>query len=197
MTADAPGRLILVRHGESEGNRERVFTRHPDVPLTGLGRRQARTAAAFIAGRFAPVRLVSSPFLRARETAAELGDALGLAVEVEPDLHERGYGTLAGRPYDEARAAGEYDPATFWLWRPPGGETLVDVARRAGAALDRIAAASPAADVVVVSHGGVMMALWQHVTGEWTRAALVPNAGLIVVAHAGGAWAGAEIVESA
>jgi broad specificity phosphatase PhoE len=57
--------------------------------------------------------------------------------------------------------------------------------------LDRVAAVAPAADVVVVSHGAVMMALWRHVTGEWRRGGVARNAGIVVVEHEAGRWAGA------
>ena len=50
-------RLVLVRHGESEGNRDRLFTRTPAVPLTELGREQAQRAGEVIRDRFAPTRL--------------------------------------------------------------------------------------------------------------------------------------------
>jgi probable phosphoglycerate mutase len=183
------GRLILIRHGESEGNRERTFTRTPDVPLTDVGREQVRAAAGRIATRYRPVRIVTSPFTRARETAAILAEQLSLPVAVEPDLRERSYGELAGRPYAAVRDCTDYDPASYWLWCPPGGgETLVEVAARAGAALDRIAGASAAADVVVVSHGAVMMALWRHVTGAWRVGGVASNAGIVVVEHQAGRW---------
>src|SRR5439155_176687 len=83
----------------------------------------------------------SSPFLRARQTAAILAERLALAVRVEKDLREQSFGELAGQPYAALHDASDYDPARYWLWRPPGGETLVEVAARAGAALDRVAAA--------------------------------------------------------
>ncbi len=184
------GRLILIRHGESEGNRDRRFTTHDGVPLTEEGRTQAVRAAAWVAAAFAPVRIVSSPFLRARQTAAIIGERLGLDVDVEPGLHEQSYGALAGSPYEAIRTL--YDPTAYWTWRPPGGETLVEVAVRAGAALDRVVVATPAHDVVVVSHGGVMQALWFHVTGAWRTAGVVRNAGAVVVEHRDGAWVGAR-----
>jgi probable phosphoglycerate mutase len=191
------GRLILIRHGESEGNRERAFTRTPDVPLTETGRQQVSVAAELIAARYAPVRIVTSPFQRARETAAILARRLAIGVEVEDDLRERSYGTLAGQPYAAVRTCTDYDPESYWLWCPPGGgETLVSVAARAGGVLDRVAGATPDADVVVVSHGAVMMALWRHVTGTWRAGRVSPNAGIVVVAHHGGCYADAALIEA-
>ena len=189
------GRLVLIRHGESEGNRDRIFTHTPEVPLTDAGHAQVRAAAEWVAARYRPVAVVSSPFLRARQTAAILAERLALAVRVEKDLREQSFGELAGQPYAALRDASDYDPARYWLWRPPGGETLLEVAARAGAALDRVAAGAAGNDVVVVSHGGVMMALWWHVTGEWRTGKVARNAGLVVVEHEAGRWRGATVIE--
>lgn len=190
-----PSRLVLIRHAESEGNRDRVFTRTPDVPITDTGRMQARAAGAWIVANFAPVAIVSSPFARARQTADILADVLALPVRVEEDLRERSYGTLAGEPYAAVRSCPDYDPARYWLWRPPGGgETLVQVAARAGAVLDRVARTCDATDVVVVSHGAVMHALWWHVTGEWSRARVARNAGIVVVEHEAGTYRDATAI---
>jgi broad specificity phosphatase PhoE len=183
------GRLLLIRHAESEGNRDGRFILHPGIPLTRAGRDQARAAADWIAARYAPRAIVSSPFARARQTADLLAVPLGLAVRVEEDLRERNYGSLAGEPYSTPRPG--YDPATYWTWQPPGGETLVEVAARAGTALDRIAIGGPVDDVLVVSHGAVMLALWRHVTGTWAEPRVVPNTGVIVVEHRNGAYAAA------
>jgi broad specificity phosphatase PhoE len=189
-------RLILVRHGESEGNRDRVFTASPEVPITDAGRAQVRATGEWIVGRYAPVRLVSSPFRRARQTAEILADTFALPVTIEDNLRERSYGALAGQPYTAARTCTDYDPAAYWDWCPPGGgETLIDVARRAGATLDRIARATPPGDVLVVSHGAVMVGLWWHVTGVWRPGRVTRNAGVVVVEHEEGRYLEATAVE--
>jgi broad specificity phosphatase PhoE len=180
------GRLILVRHGESEGNRDRIFTRTPDVPITDLGADQARATGMVIRDSFRPTHVVASPFWRARQTAAIIADVLGHEKEVQivPDLRERSYGTLAGQPYDTPRP--ELDLLHYWEWCPPGGETLETVAIRAGAVLDALREAWADDDVVVVSHGGVMMALHKHVQGAWdTTRQVTRNAGIVLVEHDG------------
>jgi len=176
------GRLLLMRHAESEGNHARTFTATPAVPVTVRGREQAAEAARWIDARYRPARVVTSPFMRAMQTATIVGDALGVALEIEQDLRERDYGDFAGKPYSTPRDG--YDHARRWEWRPPGGETLVEVQVRVGAVVDRLMAESPAADVVVVSHGAVMMALWRHVTGAWEGAQVVRNTAIVVVEHA-------------
>jgi broad specificity phosphatase PhoE len=192
------GRLVLIRHGESEGNRDRTFTRTPDVPLTEVGRAQVRTAAERVAARYQPAGIVSSPFRRARETAAIIAEHVGLPVTVEEDLRERSYGELAGRPYAAVWDCPDYDPGSYWLWCPPGGgETLVEVAARAGPVLDRVAAGAPEEDIVVVSHGAVMMALWWHLTGSWRAGRVARNAGIVVVEHRDGRYVAPTAVEDA
>jgi len=154
--------LILIRHGQSLGNAERRFTRGPDEPLTDRGREEARAAGQLVAARWEPVALYASPFLRAHETARLVGAAVGLEPEIVEDLREQHFGELHGRPYAEWTAAAEAGGAPPWERRPPGGETLREVARRAGRALDAIARRHAGVPVVVVSHGGVMAALRAH-----------------------------------
>jgi len=181
------GKLIMVRHGESEGNRDRRFTISPDVPLTELGRQQAREAAERIARRFRPERIISSPYRRARQTSEIIASELGLPVEVVHDLHERDLGALKGESYDLLRELVQqdpgYDPQQGWLWRPDGGESYEDVRRRVIVAIEDIRARYPEHEVVVVSHGGVMLSMWAHVTGRWKDAHLPPNCGIVLIEH--------------
>lgn len=188
-------RLILMRHAESEGNRDRCFTPHPEIPLTARGREQAADAARWIAEHCAPRAVISSPYARARQTAEIVATAAGLPVTIEHDLRERSYGALAGLPYDTPRP--EYDPEAYWTWCPPGGESLLEVVIRAGGALDRVAATANGGDVVVVSHGAVMMTLWRHVTGAWGAPRVVPNAGIVLVEHRDGAYLNARTADVA
>jgi broad specificity phosphatase PhoE len=176
------GRLLLIRHAESEGNRDQVFTATPHVGLTDRGRRQARTAGEWIKARHAPRIVVTSPFTRARQTTEIIAGVLAVPTVVEPDLREREYGTLAGQAYATPRPG--YDRERYWIWRPEGGESLEEVLVRVGPVLDRVAGGAPDADVVVVSHGAVMMALQRHVSGAWPPAGrVVRNAGIVVVEH--------------
>jgi broad specificity phosphatase PhoE len=181
------GKLIMVRHGESEGNRDRRFTISPDVPLTDLGREQARAVAASIARRFAPSCVISSPFRRARQTSEIIAGELDLPIEVVHDLHERNLGVLKGESYDVLRQLvkqdPEYDAAQGWLWRPEQGESYEDVRQRVVAAIEEIRARYPAEELVVVSHGGVMLSMWAHVMGQWEKAHLPANCEIVLIEH--------------
>ncbi len=191
------GRLILVRHGESEGNRERRFTITPSVPLTARGREQARAAGQRIAREFKPGLVIASPYARARETAEIIAAALSLALEIEPNLFERRFGSLAGESYDVETAALAFDPIARWAWRPPGGgESFEDVRARIAPVLSRLARENPDREVVIVSHGAVMLTAWAYLTGVASGVAVPPNCGIVVVEHDGARFEAPAMVES-
>ncbi|HUI27081.1 MAG TPA: histidine phosphatase family protein [Candidatus Kryptonia bacterium] len=197
MNPNGAGRLILVRHGESEGNRDRRFTRTTEVPLTDRGRAQARAAAALIRARFAPARVIASPFARARETGEIIAAALVLPLDIEPAVREQHLGRLMGEPYDSVLHDPTFDPARRWEWRPPGGESLVELQTRVAPALDRIAQAHAGREVVVVAHAGVIMAACAYVLGTWESVRSVPNAGVVLVEHHNGAYRAPVRIEDA
>jgi broad specificity phosphatase PhoE len=188
-------RLILVRHGESSGNRERIFATQPhELPLTEIGYGQAQDAARRIAELFRPELVVTSSYLRASETARIIAGALGVPLEVEPNLHEREIGVHRGRSYDSLLAAPDYDPNRPWAWKPEDGESYEEVQARVGPILDRLANTHPTGDVVIVSHGGVMMTLWAYVTGRWDGAHAPPNCGIVLIEHGPQGYATPQVV---
>jgi broad specificity phosphatase PhoE len=96
-------RLVLIRHGESEGNVVRIFTKTPmTLPLTELGRQQAREAAVAIREIAKPCIVIASPYVRARDTGAIIAEELKLPFEVREGLHERETGEFAGKPYERS-----------------------------------------------------------------------------------------------
>src|SRR6266446_634803 len=134
------GKLIMVRHGESEGNRDRRFTTTSAAPLTELGRRQALDAARRIKLQFKPDIVIASPYSRARETGEIIARELSVPISIEDGLHEQSLGKLAGQPYDSVAEDPVFDRSKIWLWRPLGGESRADVRARVAPVLDRIAA---------------------------------------------------------
>lgn len=180
------GRIILVRHGESEGNRDRTFTQHADVPLTDRGREQARQAGARIWARYAPTRVVASPFARARQTAEIIAAVVRCPVAFEAAFCEQSFGVFAGQPYTAMLSDAAFHEGPRWEWRPPGGESIVDVYARAVPAFEHLLRSAAGEDVVLVSHGGVMFALWAFLAGAWEAARIAPNAGIVVVEHRDG-----------
>ncbi len=182
-------RLILVRHGESEGNRDRTFTQSPAVPLTARGREQALATAQRIAGQYRPTRIVASPYVRAWQTAEIIAGVLRLEVHSEPDLREQSFGVFAGQPYEALLGDAAYHDGPRWRWRPSGGESLIDVYERVVPVFEQVAHGSAGTDVVLVSHGGVMLALCAFVSGSWDGITVTPNAGIVVIEKCGGRFA--------
>jgi len=189
------GKLILVRHAESEGNRDRRFTTSPSVPITELGRQQARDAARRIRVLFRPVIVVASPYARAQQTASIIAGELALPIEVEHDFREQSYGDLAGLPYEEVTKHPAFLPERPWSWTPPGGESPEQVLQRSAPALDRVASRFPDDELVIVSHGAVMRTLWAYLTGDWHTAHVPRNCGIVLVEHAAGRYSGVKILD--
>jgi broad specificity phosphatase PhoE len=176
--------LILVRHGESSGNKERIFAISPhDLPLTELGYSQALAAARRIAQLFRPRIVVSSTYVRASETARVIAGSLGVPLEILPDLHERDVGVHRGRSYDSFTEAPDYDLQQPWRWKPEGGESYQEVQARVGPIVDRLAQVHSDQDIVIVSHGGVMTTLWAYAAGTWDEAHVPPNCGIVLLEH--------------
>ncbi len=185
--------LCLSRHGESAANLERRFTAHDDEHLTAIGISQARETGTRLGAVLArsgvrPAALYASPFLRAFDTARWVGSAFGLTPEIVPELREQSFGSLRGMPYQSYYDVHGPLPQGVerWSHRPPDGESLRDVAQRAGAALDTLARRHLGETIVVVSHGGVMAALRAHARGHFE---LAPES----TANAGGYRLAAEI----
>jgi broad specificity phosphatase PhoE len=190
--------LILVRHGESAGNKERIFATSPhDLPLTELGYAQALAAARRIAELFHPKIVVSSAYIRASETARVIAGALGVPLDVQLDLHEREVGVHRGRSYDSFLDAPDYDAARPWAWKPEGGESYEQVQARVGPILDRLAKVHADKDIVIVSHGGVMTTLWAYVAGTWEEAYVPPNCGMVVIEHGPKGYSKPRVIDAA
>jgi broad specificity phosphatase PhoE/ribonuclease HI len=150
-----PTRLLLLRHGQTDLSVQRRYSGRGNPPLTDLGRRQARAAANYLAGKGGISAVISSPLQRAHETAAIAAGALGLAVNVDEDLIETDFGSWEGLTFAEAAAA---DPDLHLRWlrdtgvNPPGGESFDEVHSRVRRARNRIIADHGGSTVLVVSH---------------------------------------------
>lgn len=139
-------KLYFIRHGESVGNLQELFTGQWDVPLTDLGRRQAKTAAKSIESVGVDC-IVSSPLLRARQTAEIIAAQINYPAEriKYSDLFmERNYGDLQQKPYSEAEGV---DFETV-----PNIEPLALLLERAKQAAEYVNQIK-ADNVLVVGHG--------------------------------------------
>ncbi len=153
-----PTRLVLARHGETEWSKAGRHTGRTDIPLTDVGREQARRLGAALAGRtFSHV--VSSPLIRAIETARLAGFSRAI---VDPDLQEWDYGTYEGR----RRVDIDREEPGWTVWSRPivGGESLADLGARADRVIARLLPVG--GDVLVFSHGHFLRVL----TARWVEA---------------------------
>lgn len=139
--------IYFLRHGRTAANAKGLFQGRVDNPLDTLGHRQAASAAAWIG----PVdKVVSSPLLRARETAAAFGEP----IVVDERFIELDYGDWDERPVSDVSAEEWATWRSDETFRVPGGESLLDVSNRVCGALEEFAL-SPGieqASIVVVSH---------------------------------------------
>lgn len=151
--------ILVVRHGETDGNAARILQR-PDIPLNARGLRQAEQLAERLsADGF--VHILCSDLLRARMTAAPLAARSGFAIEESPLLQERNFGDLRGTAY----AAVGQDP--FGLdFAPPNGEDWPTFHVRVAEAFAFIVSRRNAVGgtLVVVTHGLVCRALVERHT---------------------------------
>lgn len=154
--------LVVVRHGEAEGNRDHRFVGHSQVPLTAHGQRQAEAVADRLSGE-AIVRIVSSDLIRCVETVRPLALRTGLDVETDDRLREVGNGEWTGLLPEEIAARWPSlwsDYAAGADVQRPGGETWGDVADRVLPVADELLALDGI--VVVATHSGptLLLAMW-------------------------------------
>ncbi|MCX7857612.1 MAG: histidine phosphatase family protein [Deltaproteobacteria bacterium] len=126
-------KIFVIRHGETEWNREEIFRGKRDIPLNENGRDQAKKTAIFLAP-FRINRIYSSPLVRAKETASIIGESHSVPVEIAEEFSDMNFGTWEGLSLREVQ---DLYPEEFnkWKnnpqgWKVEGAETLKDVRRR-------------------------------------------------------------------
>ena len=167
--------VILVRHGETDWNREGRIQGHLPIPLNKRGLAQAAAVADRL--KTTPFSaLYSSDLLRARQTAEAIGRARGARVICDERLREWDLGVLSGL----MRAVAEdLHPEAFGIYRNrivdepvPGGESVRQRYDRVTEAVQEIASAHPEETLVVVSHGGPLGDCYRRAVGAPLNAGL-------------------------
>lgn len=153
-----PARIVLARHGETEYESDRTGTMGGS--LTVRGRHQARDLGERLDSAHVAA-VVCSELSRSVQTAEIAAGVLGLPVRVLTGLHEFDVGSMHGQPFDATVA----EPV-MTAWRRgdlaasfPGGESGAATVRRVRPVLDQLADQFRGETVLVVTHGGVMLAL--------------------------------------
>jgi 2,3-bisphosphoglycerate-dependent phosphoglycerate mutase len=196
--------LILIRHGQSAANvafpkadaegllESGLTVRDTDVPLTDLGVRQAEAIGHWLAGLPAgriPQVVITSPYLRARETWRIAAEVSGLDLPT-PATDDRLVDRLLGdlemltRAAIAARFPGEEDrwrAEGHYHYRPPGGESFEDIAERLRAFLTDVSRDHAGERVVVVAHDAVVLMMRFVIEGlSWDAIAAVEDEGRVL-----------------
>jgi 2,3-bisphosphoglycerate-dependent phosphoglycerate mutase len=185
--------LTVIRHGETDWNRQHRFQGQIDVPLNAVGLAQADRLGAHLADEPIDV-LVCSDLQRALRTAMPLHLPRSLVPQVDPLWREQSFGLLEGLdvPTIRSRHAGLWNrwvrhEADYAL--PQGGESNTAFHARVMRAMQALLAAHAGKRVVVVTHGGVLDMLWRTAHGlplHGPRACDIPNTGINRLRWSGG-----------
>ena len=154
-----PARVILWRHGRTQWNLELRWQGQSDIEMDEVGRGQADEAAAVLVG-LAPTKIVSSPLLRAQDTAGRLASRAGLAVLLDDRLMETNGGQWEGMTQSEIRQSHSADLHRWFTDSEAKagvtGESRVEIASRFAAAVRHHS--EDGGTVVFVTHGGIVRA---------------------------------------
>ena len=149
--------FLIVRHGQTQWNKEGRMMGISDIPLTAEGLKQAKTVAEFLKD-YPLDRIVTSPLKRAIQTAQAIHMFhVDIPLERIHDLRERSFGTLEGLTYEQANArAPQIVMGSLWQYpkfRPPDGESLADVTERAQTVFEGLIRSYNGQIIAIVSHG--------------------------------------------
>lgn len=170
-------KFILVRHGETDWNKNGRWQGYSDVPLNDLGVRQAEAVAAYLAQEKIDT-IYSSQLVRASDTAMRIAVKHSLGVEKDSRLSEIGFGDWEGLTESEIDARhGIGTHSKFMADRinqcPPGGETVDELFARVEQSIRAIYSGNLNKTVLIVSHGGAIRAALSVVLGggknSWQR----------------------------
>ena len=186
--------FIVIRHGETAWNAQGRIQGHLDSPLNDEGLAQA----LMVGERMAHERfdaLYSSDLGRALQTVQPIADRTGHPVMRNPRLRERHLGVFQGLTGAECERLHPAEYQRFHARDPehqvPGGESIRQVSERVSGEFKRLAEQHQDAVVVVVTHGGILDALYRFASGvplDRRRDFPIYNASLNFVRHSRGAW---------
>lgn len=161
-------RIYLIRHGETDWNRDEICMGQMDVPLNEQGRRQALLTAEHLASERIDA-IYTSDLSRALETARPIAECHGLNPITRRDLRELDYGRWQGLRSEEIRRR---FPQAFTIgaegedslgFQPEGGESRLQLYKRVTQAFEEILQGHPNETVVIATHGGVIRCLVNYV----------------------------------
>jgi broad specificity phosphatase PhoE len=169
--------VLLIRHGQSQGNAERRFGGHTATPLSARGQKQADATARTLKSE-SLTAIYSSDLARAIDTARPLSAMTGLPINGTVAFRERGVGVMEGLTFEEA--AQQHPEQYAALLRRDfehvltGGESYRQLLDRAGEKLDEIIAQNHGGKIAVFSHTGTICILVLHLMGALDSPELKP-----------------------
>lgn len=180
--------FILIRHGETDWNRELRFQGQFDVPLNAAGQEQARRVGERLTHEFAD-HLIASDLLRTQQTAAPISlfrpAQAALVAQLNSGLREQSFGKLEGMSVPEIQ---QTLPEVWMRWTQfdadytvDGGETARQFHARVMGAMSTLARTHPNKTLVVVTHGGVLDMIYRTAQDQvlsGPRVAAIPNGGI-------------------
>ncbi|KAI3844715.1 hypothetical protein MKW92_007941 [Papaver armeniacum] len=195
--------IVLVRHGETTWNNAGRIQGSLESELNEAGWKQADAIAARLGKELKPAAVYSSDLKRAKNTAEMIAKACHIPEVIEvPDLKERHVGSLQGYYWSEIQekepeaylaffssekdleiplqAISKFEISCAWHLHRGGGESFNQLCERSVSALEEIASKHKGERVIVVTHGGVLRAIYMAVTGE-ASAGKIMNASINVV----------------
>lgn len=186
--------FFLMRHGETETNRNHIWQGSIDENLNENGRVQARYAAKLV-NEINPGIIVSSSMLRARETAKIASEYLnGVEIKIEPGIRERSCGAAEGLNTGEIldRFGVRMDITSEEVDRIPGAEPFEEFLGRVVSTIESIYDKYHNEKVLIVSHGGVIRAFYNHRIRTLPPGIVFKNCSIISMSRNGGSW---EVVD--
>lgn len=160
--------VFLIRHGVTDWHQERRVLGHRDIALNGDGVAQSQRVAEALRG-VTLGEVISSPMLRAVQTAEILAEQCGIEIARDPRLADFRVGKWEGMAYDEVQRSAEYQRfvADPMAERIPGGEDLGQIRDRAISAVEQAIGDAPAGEsVAIVTHAGIVRVVLTHYLGS-------------------------------
>jgi broad specificity phosphatase PhoE len=194
---DAPTKILLIRHGETDWNVKRIIQGWRGTSLNALGLRQAKLMAKRVLGLGLTLdAILCSDLKRAAQTADALARPLKLKVQHRKDLRERSFGDWEGKRVEDVLSKYRLGPGVrkdpFLAYEPNGGESMAVFSRRMLGFMKSVVREHAGQTVAAVTHGGPVRIAACLATGIDPKQYFVlgrpGNVSLTLLAHQGGVW---------
>ncbi len=195
--------LILVRHGESEANKVKVFAGNYDIPLSQHGHKQAQTTAKYLKENYKIDKVYASDLQRAYATGKYISEIFDIPIVKEKKLREISAGEWEGKSFTHLEETYKED---YKEWRndtgnarPTGGESVKELSERINSVLLKIAEENENKTVAIATHATPIRAMQSLVEfqglDEMKNIRWVTNASVSVLEYENGKWKFKEICQ--